>query len=96
MASELFFAFVFIGVGAFSFFNGVRFIRDPVYARDYVRGSSKAYLWRKLLGEEGAYRLTRAVFAPLGVALGLFFVVQGVMFLLGYDAGLIVSPSPPP
>lgn len=65
---------VAVGVLYYSY----KILNDPEYARNYVRTSHKAYLWRKVFGEEKAVALTKNVFAPLGIALGLFLLVSSI------------------
>jgi hypothetical protein len=52
----------------------------------YVRKSPKAYLWRKLLGEQRAIAAVRYVFAPLTVFIGvgmLTFALLATLASLG-------------
>ncbi len=71
-----------LGVGVLDLYLSVRFIRDKQFAENYVKKSPKAWLWRKLLGEERALKLTRKVFAPIGVAVGVILVLMGLGLLI--------------
>lgn len=48
-------------------------------AERYVRTNPSAYLWRKLFGVEKTVALCKWLFAPLGTALAMFFIVGAVI-----------------
>ena len=73
-------SYIMIVLGAFACIMGIRIMRDPVFAQKYVETSPKALLWRKLFGVERATKLTRTVFAPLGIVIGAMLVVFGIMW----------------
>jgi len=58
-----------------------RFLRDEKYARDYIKTSSKALIWRKIFGEEKAYNITKKIFAPFGIVLSSIFILIGLFGL---------------
>ncbi len=60
----LFIGLLNLGLGATGTFN-------QAVAVKYVKTSPKAYLWRKLLGEERAIWAVQRVFAPFAMFLGV-------------------------
>jgi hypothetical protein len=72
---------VLILVGAVNLYYAIRFFKDPVFAENYIRKSPKAFLWKKLFGEEKAVKLTKRVFAPIGILLGIALVLVGFLLL---------------
>lgn len=69
-------------IGAVDLYYARKFLKDPQFARNYIQKSPKAYIWRKFFGEEKAIRLTKTVFAPIGIALGIILVLLGIYTLL--------------
>lgn len=68
--------------GAFNVGLAGRALVNPAFARSYAESSPKAALWRKWFGVERTARLVRAVFAPIGMALGLCLIAGGGILLL--------------
>jgi len=48
------------------------------FATQYVRHSPKAWIWRKLLGEERAVRAMQSFFGPLGLSVGVGILAVAV------------------
>lgn len=66
--------FLLVG-GVFGVVLGATATFNQEFAVRYVRTSPKAWLWRKMLGEERATRAVQRVFGPLGIAFGLALIV---------------------
>jgi len=69
---------IWIVVGLVAIYFPVRFLRDDQFARSYIQNSPKAFLWRKIFGEEKALKITKTIFAPLGILLGIALIVFGI------------------
>lgn len=69
-----------IGVLYLSFI--FKFKKDPSFAEKYVKNSPKAYIWRKMFGEEKALKLIHTVFIPIGFVLSIGFILYGIYILL--------------
>lgn len=65
-------------IGIFDLVIALRFLVDKEFGEQYIRESPKAYLWRKIFGEENAYKITKSIFVPLGILLGFAVVILGV------------------
>ena len=48
---------------------------DDSFLQEYVRSSPKAFIWRKLLGEERAAQIIRTRLVPFGMALWVMVLV---------------------
>ena len=59
--------------GVANLYYALKFIRDPQFAENYIKKSPKAFIWKKLFGEEKAIKITRNIFAPIGLLLGIGF-----------------------
>ena len=70
-------------LGLFTTYQAGRILVDSKYAAQYTQKSYKAWLWRKLFGEDKAAKIIRTFFAPIGVALGLGFTIVGVYLMVG-------------
>jgi len=64
-------------VGAVNIYYATKFLTDPSFASNYVKKSPKAYIWRKMFGEEKSIKIIRRLFAPLGIILGTGFILFG-------------------
>ncbi|MGV8151773.1 MAG: hypothetical protein ACP5OG_01710 [Candidatus Nanoarchaeia archaeon] len=69
---------IIILIGTLNLFFSLRFLNNPNYARGYIKNSPKAYLLRKLFGEEKSYYLTRKIFAPIGIVFGILLILLGL------------------
>jgi hypothetical protein len=72
------FGLLFALVGIFNIYLSSKFLIDKKFAENYTKKSPKAALWRKLLGEEKALKLIKNIFAPLGIIMGIIFIVGGL------------------
>jgi hypothetical protein len=82
MSQDLIYPILFIVVGGVNLFYSIKFLKDPKFAEDYIKTSSKAWLWRKMFGVEKSIKITKRVFAPLGILVGIGFVVFGIILFL--------------
>lgn len=73
---------ILILIGLMPLGFGIFALMNAKFAENYARNSPKAWLWRKLLGVEGAVVAVRRVFAPLAVVIGVVIVVFGLRTLL--------------
>jgi hypothetical protein len=48
------------------------------FATNYVRSSAKAWIWRKMLGEERAVTAVQRVFGPIAIGLGITFMAIAI------------------
>ena len=48
------------------------------FAIQYVRHSPKAWIWRKLLGEDRAVRAMQSFFGPLAICVGIGMIAVAV------------------
>lgn len=69
---------VLILVGVVNLYYATKFLKDPKFAEDYIRKSHKAFIWRKIFGEEKAIKITKSVFAPIGILFGIGFILGGI------------------
>lgn len=65
-------------VGVVNLYYATKFLKDPQFAESYIKKSPKAFIWRTLFGEEKAVKITKRVFAPIGILLGIGFVLGGI------------------
>ena len=72
---------LFILVGAVNLYYAIKFLRDPQFAENYIKKSPKAFIWKKLFGEEKAIKITRNIFAPIGLLLGIGFILGGILIM---------------
>ncbi len=77
-------ALVLIIIGCLNLFFSIRFLRKPDYAENYIKKNPKAFLLRKILGEEKAYKITKKVFVPLGIIISSLLILGGLLFLFLY------------
>ena len=77
MKELLFYAVAIIAAGIFSLVMAIRFLVDKSFGEKYITESPKAFIWRKMFGEEKAYKLTKRIFAPLGVVVSLGLIITG-------------------
>jgi len=78
---NVFISLILILIGGINLYFAIRFLKNPKFGKDYIKNSPKAYLWRKLFGEEKAYSITRKVFVPIGIILGVIFILIGLSLL---------------
>lgn len=71
-----------IVIGIIAVYLSYKCIKDPKFAKKYVETNPKAFIWRKLFGVEKSVKMTRTVFAPLGVAIGILLIVIGIIYLI--------------
>lgn len=58
--------------------RNVRLLRSDDALRDYVRSSPKAALWVSKYGLDGAMKMTRETFLPIGLLVSAGMVALGV------------------
>lgn len=63
--------------GAYFGLRNVRYFRDEQALRSYMETSPKATLWVRKYGIDGATRLARQTFLPLGILASLAMVAVG-------------------
>jgi hypothetical protein len=73
---------LFLLAGGLNLYFSIRFILDENWGRNYIETSYRARFWRAILGEDRAYRITKVVFAPLGIVTGVGFLGYGVYMLI--------------
>lgn len=71
-----------IAVGIIDMFYAIKFLTNPTFAMKYIKESPKAWLWGKLFGVEKAIKVTRKIFAPLGIVLGILLITVGIVMLV--------------
>jgi hypothetical protein len=54
---------------------------DEDFGRNYIRTSPKAFIWRKIFGEEKAYEITRKDFIPIGLLVSIAIIIVGLVSL---------------
>lgn len=69
---------ILIVVGIINLSLMIKIVRDPKFAYNYVKNSPKAFLWRKLFGEERALIIVKKIFVPIGFIIGVCLVVFGI------------------
>lgn len=47
------------------------------FAENYVEKSPKAYIWRKMFGQEKAIKIIENYLAPIGFILGIALIIFG-------------------
>lgn len=66
-------------IGIVCLILSLRFYFSPVFATDFIKNSPKAWLWRKLFGEERALKITKYVFVPIGIIIGVIIIIFGAI-----------------
>lgn len=82
MNEALIYILIAIIAGLVSIYTAIRFLKDPEFAKNYIQKSPKAFIWRKLLGEEKSLELTKNFFAPFGLLIGVGITLFGIYFLI--------------
>jgi hypothetical protein len=67
--------------GIFGLITCIRLYTDKQFGENYIKKSPKALIWRKLFGEEKAYKLTKTIFAPIGLVLGSALIIIGLYLI---------------
>ena len=75
------YALLIIAIGTLTLYTSLKFIKNPDYAKHYIKNNPKAFVFRKLFGEEKALRITRNFFAPFGAVISLFLFLFGIYLL---------------
>ena len=61
---------------------------DDTFLKEYVRTSPKAFIWRRMFGEERAAEIIRTRLVPLGIGLWtVLLLVLGSAKILAFLAG---------
>lgn len=66
-----------IGGGIYFGLRNVRLLRNEAALREYMQSSPKATLWVRKYGLDGAIKMARESFIPLGLAISAAMVVFG-------------------
>ncbi len=78
---DIFEGILLMVMGGFCIFMATKPYRVPGYALEYARTHTKAWIWRKIFGVEKTAHLIKTVFAPIGICLGIAFIVLGILSL---------------
>ncbi len=78
---NLFMELILIAVGLLDLYVSTKFLMNKQFARKYIESSPKAWLWRKIFGVNKAIMITRQIFAPVGLIVGVAIIVIGVILL---------------
>jgi hypothetical protein len=68
--------------GGVDLYYATKFLRNKGFAEEYVKTSPKAAIWRKIFGVEKAVSITKKIFAPIGIMLGILLVLWGIINLI--------------
>jgi len=82
MNEAILYSIAIIVAGIFSLVMAIRFIVDRNFGEKYIRESPKAFIWRKLFGEDRAYKMTKTIFAPLGIVISAGMIIVGTYYLV--------------
>ncbi len=82
MKEAMFYSVAITAAGIFSLVMAIRFIVDKNFGERYIRESPKAFIWRKMFGEEKAYKMTKTIFAPLGIVISTGMIAMGAYYLV--------------
>jgi len=82
MAQDIIYPILMLGIGVLNLYLASKFLRDPKFAKNYIETSPKAWIWRKIFGVEKATKLTKSVFAPLGIVLGIGLIIFGIYLFI--------------
>ena len=80
--AEIIYALFLIGIGILSLFFSIKSLMNPAFAKKYVETSPKAWLWKKIFGTEKTSIINQKIFLPLGIILGLGFIIVGVLLFI--------------
>ncbi|MDO8644658.1 MAG: hypothetical protein Q7S00_06820 [bacterium] len=75
-------ALLLIAIAGVNLYFCYKFRTDETFAINYVKTSPKAYIWRKLWGEEKALHVIHKVFVPIGLVISGILALTGIFFLL--------------
>lgn len=64
--------------GIYFALRNIRLLRNEMALREYVQNSPKAALWVRRYGVEGATKMVRETFIPLGLVIAAAMVGLGV------------------
>jgi hypothetical protein len=73
---------ILILIGCFNIYLTRKLIKNPQFVENYTKTSPKAFIWRKIFGEEKAIKIIKTVLAPIGLFLGICVVLIGIILLL--------------
>jgi len=71
---------ILIIAGFVNFALALAIITLKDFGKKYVATSPKAYIWRKIFGEDRAYEIIKKYFGPAGLVIGVIFMILGVYF----------------
>lgn len=81
MQEGFIYVLLIIAIGLFTLYSSLKLIKNPDYAKHYIKNNPKAFILRKFFGEDKALKITRSFFAPLGAIISLFLLLFGVYLL---------------
>lgn len=79
--NSLFMGLILIAVGLLDLYVSTKFLMNKQFARKYIESSPKAWLWRKIFGVNKATMITRQIFAPVGLIVGVGLIVVGFVLI---------------
>jgi hypothetical protein len=85
MQDKLVTLFALIVIGFLNIILIYKFRSDEEYARNYIAKNPKAFIFKKIFGEEKAYQVTMKYFIPLGCVISALLILGGgVLFVINY------------
>ena len=76
------YAIFIIIAGLINLYYSIRFLRNPKFADNYIKNSSKAFLLRKIFGVEKSIKILRKILAPLGILIGILLIFFGILWMV--------------
>jgi hypothetical protein len=71
--------YILIGIGVLNIGITSMLLFKKDFAESYVATSPKAYIWRKLFGEEKAIMIIKNIFSPIGLLIGITLIIFGIV-----------------
>lgn len=75
-------ALILILIGCANIYLTRKLIKDQKFTENYVKTSPKAFIWRKMFGEEKAVKIIKNILAPIGLVLGICAILIGIIILV--------------
>ncbi len=75
---------IFFIAATIQVYISIKALTNKAYISNYVKKSHKAWVWRKMFGEEKTIILIKRVFAPLGIIMAIGYVILGILFFFKY------------
>ena len=77
--TKIIYSLFLIGLGILSLILSIKCLIDPAFAKKYFETSPKAWLGKKIFGTEKASIINKKIIFPLGIILGLGFILAGIL-----------------